>query len=47
MRKFGKPYHMGGGVYNVRYTKNGQEHNVRVKAKSMKEAKEKAYSKAK
>ena len=44
-RKFGKPYYMGQGVYNVRYTTTaGNEHNIRVKARSLSDARKKAYS---
>ena len=43
-RKFGKPYYLGKGIYNVRYwTSTGKEHNIRVRAKSLSEAKKKAY----
>jgi len=48
MRKFGKPYPLGNGVYNVRYTTSaGNEHNIRVKAKSLADAKKKAYQASK
>lgn len=47
-RKFGKPYYMGNGIYNVRYTTStGNEHNIRVKTKSIADAKKKAYSASK